>query len=80
MRSRKCPEKVAGELLRVLDQLAGYGNIWLSASTAGLDQADRDIVLQDYARARPHLAFYFRIKLAFWSFFALRVAGARARL
>ena len=75
MRSRKCPEMVAGELFRVLDQLAGYGNRWLSASTAGLDQADRDIVLQDYARARSHLAFYFRIKLAFWSFLPYALLG-----
>ena len=75
MRSRRAPEVVAGEFFQVLGNLHAIGNTWLSRLASRLPQEQRDLVLQDYAAARAHLAYYLRLKLAHWQFLPYTILG-----
>jgi hypothetical protein len=68
MASRRAPECAAGHLMILARRLLSMANteVLMSPYTLACNEADRALILGDFARARRHILFQMQLKFSHW--------------
>ena len=64
----RAPELASGALSTALQEVWGISqaSLILKPAMVALDHAERSIIMQEFAKARKHVHFYFDLKASFW--------------